>query len=182
MTQQGAAISPYQELQELERRFRERAVNLPVRDTPPDVWIGTGYRVNDYYCVSVLGEVNEIMLVPPMTRVPRAKPWVLGISNIRGNLLPIIDLSGLLMGRPSSIGRDARVIAVRQNAVEAGLLVSEVLGMQSFSVEPGPVGEDPPPSPFGDWVRGMFSDDGAVWWVVDLVGLCESPEFLKVAL
>ena len=43
-------------------------------------------------------EVVEILPMPQVTPVPGAQPWLLGVANIRGNLLPIVDLKQFLEG------------------------------------------------------------------------------------
>ena len=43
-----------------------------------------------------------MLAVPPLTRVPGAKTWVKGIANVRGQLLPVLDLRQYL-----AVGRHA---------------------------------------------------------------------------
>ena len=47
-------------------------------------------------------EAREVLGVPaPLTRVPGAKSWILGLANVRGQLLPIIDLRAYLGSGPT---------------------------------------------------------------------------------
>ena len=43
-----------------------------------------------------MGEVSEILDPPDYTRVPGVKDWVVGIANVRGSLLPLMDLKGFV--------------------------------------------------------------------------------------
>ena len=62
----------------------------------------------------------------------REQPWVRGIANIRGNLLPVIDLSGCLTGGVTRITGKTRVLVIDYNGFYSGLIVDEVLGMKHF--------------------------------------------------
>lgn len=43
-----------------------------------------------------MGEVSEVLTMPEYTSMPLVQPWMLGIANIRGRLLPLTDLSQFL--------------------------------------------------------------------------------------
>ena len=89
-------------------------------------------------------ETREVLAVPPgLTRVPGAKTWVKGIANVRGQLLPIIDLRQYLGSGVTPNTRNVRVIVVNHREVPAGLLVDEVLGFRRFS-ESEFTGDAPP--------------------------------------
>ncbi len=68
-----------------------------------------------------------------MTRVPGAKPWIKGLANVRGQLLPIIDLRQFLGSGMTPITRNTRVMVVNHREIPAGLLVDEVLGFRRFA-------------------------------------------------
>ncbi len=79
-------------------------------------------------------EAREVMGVPaPITRVPGARPWILGLANVRGQLLPVIDLKQYFGSGESVAGRNMRVIVVNHREVPAGLVVDEVLGFRRFA-------------------------------------------------
>ena len=61
-------------------------------------WSGIAFRVGGNNLLAPLDEVVEILDMPKLARVPLAQPWVCGIANVRGNLLPVVDLSGFLGG------------------------------------------------------------------------------------
>ena len=66
-------------------------------------------------------EAREVLGVPaPLTRVPGAKSWILGLANVRGQLLPIIDLRAYLGSGPTPASRSARVIVVESSRYSGG--------------------------------------------------------------
>ncbi|NIQ08579.1 MAG: chemotaxis protein CheW, partial [Gammaproteobacteria bacterium] len=69
---------------------------LPQKIEVRRTWSGIGFRLGEYLLVSPTSEIIEILKCPPLTRVPSALSWVKGIANIRGTLLPVIELKGFL--------------------------------------------------------------------------------------
>jgi purine-binding chemotaxis protein CheW len=83
--------------------------------------------------------VQEIVRVPEITRVPHAQPGVEGVINLRGRVLPVVDLASLLALGITERARSARVVVVDGGTESIGLLVdgvSEVLRVSAADVEP----------------------------------------------
>lgn len=169
-------------LADIQRRSRSNAAGLPQQEQSVEEWHGIGFRIGQLRLLAPLGEVTEILTLPPMSRVPGAKAWVLGIANVRGNLLPIMDLQGYLHGRRASVGKRSRVLVINHRGVFAGLLVDEVLGLRHFPEEnrtTQPPGMDAAVTPYLD--RAYKSAD-ETWVVFSMSKLAESPLFLQVAV
>lgn len=77
-------------------------------------------------------EVMEIIRPPLLTRVPNGPENLLGVANMRGTVLPVVSLSGLLGTASSSQSRSTRVVVVRGKA-PVGLLVDEVAALSTAS-------------------------------------------------
>lgn len=118
---------------ELERRCREHAVGLPQREKPPEIWAGILFRVGQIALLAELQDIAEVLEFPrDITPVPATRPWVRGVANNRGTLLPIFDLRGLLFDAPTARNPKNRVLVVRDVEVPFGLLVSDVTGIRRF--------------------------------------------------
>jgi twitching motility protein PilI len=99
-------------------------------------WIGIAFRVKGNPLVAPLQTVAEIVTPSAITTVPGVKPWVLGIANIRGTLLPIMDLEGFLFGKNGSADfRTRRALVVEYGGHASGLLVDAVAGLKRFWVD-----------------------------------------------
>jgi purine-binding chemotaxis protein CheW len=86
-------------------------------------------------------EVHEIVRVPEITAVPDAPPFLEGMINLRGKILPVIDLRRRL--RIAGAGRDkhTRVLITEDGGRLVGLLVdavSEVIRVPAEAIEPPP--------------------------------------------
>jgi purine-binding chemotaxis protein CheW len=86
-------------------------------------------------------KVQEIIRTMEITRVPRSPDFVEGVINLRGKVIPIIDLRKRFGMDPKSYDSHTRIIVVEINARIVGFVVdsvSEVLRIQSSTVEPPP--------------------------------------------
>ncbi len=96
-----------------------------------------------------LGDVHEVVLPGPLSRVPRARPPIAGAMNLRGRIVAVVDL-GLLLGRPpAAVGAaPERMLVLESDRRDLAFLVTEVvqisgLGSTEDAEEPGapvPVG------------------------------------------
>jgi purine-binding chemotaxis protein CheW len=95
-----------------------------------------------------VASLREIVKVPSLTEVPRGGRHLLGVMNLRGDVLPVYDLKPRLHlppSRPLAQGapRSARVLVVRSEDGDAGLLVdavAEVVRFPASAIEPPPPG------------------------------------------
>ncbi|NVJ60730.1 MAG: purine-binding chemotaxis protein CheW [Gammaproteobacteria bacterium] len=144
-------------------------------------WTGVGFRLNERRYVAPLKEVAEILRMPQYTKVPGARSWVRGVANIRGTLLPIMDLHGYLgLKVPTSL-RQQRVLVINHNGMSSGILVDEVLGLQHFedSERLANLEDDQKIKPY---LEGRFERGEDEWVVFSPYALAEHPDFMKVAL
>jgi twitching motility protein PilI len=145
-------------------------------------WAGITYRIGTNDLVSQLGEVVEILDVPELSRVPLTQPWVRGVANIRGKLLPVIDLSGCLTGGVTRITDKTRVLVIDYNGFYSGLIVDEVLGLKHFmddeySIEDAEVDDFLKP-----YTQHLFRRGSQTWVIFSLHQLADSPQFLQAAV
>lgn len=173
---------PFELLAGLESLGHAQRIELPGREERRDEWRGLGFRLGGQRLVAALDELVEILMPPRVARVPHTKRWVHGVANVRGNLLPIMDLSDYLGKGKTNLTRLSRVLVIEQPAVFAGLLVDEVLGMRHFLYpeqwRPLVDFEEDAVMPYSN---GVLHRDGSDWLVFSLKTLTSHPEFHKVA-
>lgn len=73
---------------------------------------------------------REVVLFDEITAVPLAPRHVVGVANLRGTVMPIVDARGLLGLPESRLGRSLRTLVVRDGAIQAALVVDAVLGLE----------------------------------------------------
>lgn len=84
------------------------------------------FYVGDALCGMDILKIQEINKLTRMTRVPQASGYVLGILNLRGQIVTIIDLSRKLGLGASDISQDSRNIIVNSAGGHVGLLVRAI--------------------------------------------------------
>jgi twitching motility protein PilI len=182
MNASTASVSPYALLREIEQRSQGMALGLPQQVEVRRTWSGIGFRVGDILMVSSLGEIGEILVYPTLTRVPQAKPWVKGIANVRGNLLPVMDLRNFIEGIATELSRRSRVLMIQSENLTAGLLVDEAMGMRHFFDEDRVGGLSSVPEEYREFISAGYKQGNTQWGVFSMPRLAANKRFLEVAV
>ena len=173
---------PFELLKEIEKRSRTVAAANPVDEAAGREWVGVACRMGGETFLIAREETREVLGYPAViTRIPGAKGWVKGLANVRGSLMPMLDLRQFLGSGATTPGRNTRVIVVNHREIPAGLIVDEVLGFRRFA-ESEFNAEAPPTVIRCDmYLAGAFRRGGEVWPVLSLKSLVESQSFLQAA-
>ena len=75
---------------------------------------------------------REVAIFDEITTVPRAPVPLIGVANLRGTVVPIVDVRPLLGLPVQRLGRSLRTLIVRDRAVQVALAVEGVLGLEPF--------------------------------------------------
>jgi purine-binding chemotaxis protein CheW len=131
------------------------------------------FYVGEALCGMDILKVQEINKLIEMTRVPQAPEYVLGILNLRGEIVTIIDLGKKLGLKSTELNNKTRNIIVNSNGEHIGLMVeqiSDVIQVEWEKVEP-------PPANIGD-VQGKYFT--GVFKTADrLIGILDVEKVLK---
>ena len=173
--------TPFDTLAEYERRSLAHAVAQPAREIAQDQYRGVGYRVGKRRLISNFGEVVEIVPMPPVTPVPGAQPWLLGIGNLRGNLFPVVDLKQFLEGERTVLHEGQRVLVMRQAGGNVAVTIDELFGQRSFveeqQIEAAPLAD----GRYANFVERAYRLGDHEWGVFSLERLARTPEFRQAA-
>ena len=172
--------SPYELLKQLDTRCRRNSSGLPVASGIIEDWLGIGFAISDTALLAKMEDVSEILPIPSTIRVPGVKPWVLGLANIRGNLMPVLDMNGYLYGTATKIQKSSRILIINHDGVTAGLLVDEVFGLRRFKPEEHREGENTEAGTLGEYLSGIFVDQVRHWNVFSVEKLVRTEQFLQV--
>jgi purine-binding chemotaxis protein CheW len=129
--------------------------------------LATFFLAREEYGVDVR-QVQEIRRVAEITSVPRAPEFVRGVINLRGRILPVLDLRRRLGLGEVAESRASRIVVVRVKERLLGLLVdgaSQVLKIPVSQVEPPP---EEVLRQGGDYIRGVAKLDDRLIILVDL--------------
>jgi twitching motility protein PilI len=174
--------NPFKLLLEIEQHCQQAAAELPSAVDAEEKWVGVGFRVGDDRLIASMDEVAEILDVPEFTKVPGVKSWVIGVANVRGSLLPMIDLKGYIIGVDMKQRKRGRVIVIEYKGYNTGLVVDEVYGMRHFLLKDRvdeSVSVHDSISPYTDKV---FKHEGESWPVFNFKNIVEDERFTQASL
>lgn len=178
-----SALTPFEVLLDYERRSLAHTAGVPEQIHAPGLWRGIGFRIGARYLASSLSEVTEILSIPTLAPVPGTRSWILGVANVRGNLVPLVDLNQFLTGARSALVESSRVLVVRQQGGSVGLLVDEVLGQRNFSPEQqvAPLVVDQDDESYARYVTGSYTLGEMQWGLFSMAALVRAPDFARAA-
>ncbi|OPZ39976.1 MAG: Chemotaxis protein CheW [Synergistetes bacterium ADurb.BinA166] len=118
-----------------------------------------------------ISRVREIVKLQNITTIPQSMDFVEGIVNLRGQIVPIVDLCKrfLVADRSESVDAERRIIVVNMSGQNIGILVdgvSEILRIPDEAIEP-----TPPIVASGvssDFIRGVAKVEGRLIIFLDL--------------
>ena len=171
----------FQKLREYEKRASGFAPGSKKGGGPADEWSGVVFALGDARLACPIDRVGEILPCPPSTPVPGAKPWIIGLANVRGELLTVVDLNGYLNGTRTTLTNTSRLLSSTLNKAPIGLLVDEVYGKRHFLDSDAVSANLPADSPLASVVEKRYESGSEHWHELDLGRLFTQPEFLNGA-
>src|SRR5690554_4893080 len=85
-----------------------------------------------------INRVKTIEKVTPITRVPGARDFIMGVINLRGEVIPVIDMRRRMGMKPGKFNDESRIIIVVVNDMEVGMTAdsaNEVINIEDDQVE-----------------------------------------------
>ncbi|MES9904091.1 MAG: chemotaxis protein CheW [Sedimenticola sp.] len=151
----------------------EGTVNDPV------VQLVTFLLAGETYGINVM-QVQEVLRVSEIAPVPGAPFYVLGIINLRGNVVTVIDTRSRFGLPPGEIGYSSRIVIIEAEKQVVGILVdivAEVIDLHLSAVESAPnVGNQEN----SKYIQGVATVNGKLLILVDLNKLLTDDEWVEV--
>lgn len=173
---------PFQQLLAYANRSVAVAPGLPEQKEIVPEWTGIAFELCGVKLAAPMGPVSEILTLPAHTRLPAVQEWVRGVANVRGRLLPLLDMEAFLGGNLARDRKLHRVLTLEMGELYSGLIVSSVRGMQTF---PEDVYTDELPDSVPDVLRpyllGCYAFEGEHWAVFSPEKLVQDERFYNVA-
>lgn len=124
------------------------------------------FQLADQIYALPIQETQEIILMTEVTRIPNTSYYLEGIINLRGTILPVINLNRRLGLAEKEIDEDTRIIVVEKNGSKVGMIVDAVLEVGRYSES-----ELEPPSNIAgndSYLRGVVKKGDQLWLLLDL--------------
>ncbi|SHO50685.1 chemotaxis protein CheW [Desulfopila aestuarii] len=126
------------------------------------------FYIGDALCGMDILKVQEINKLMQMTKVPQAPDYVLGILNLRGQIVTIIDLGKKLGLGETDLNLDPRNIIVNSTGGHVGLLVAKISDVVEADMEKL---ERPPANMRGiqgEFFKGVYKTQSTLIGILDV--------------
>jgi len=127
------------------------------------------YKLNQEYYGIAIDNVENIEKVLPITRVPYTPGYVKGVVNLRGIIVPVIDLRIRFGLEAVAASEESRIIIVNLEDHKVGMLVdssSEVLQISDDDIDASPnIKKDNN----NEFVKNIGKKDGRIIMLIDLL-------------
>lgn len=167
-------------LRELQARLADRLEAAKAQGTFVSSWLAVECAGRFY--LLPLGQAGEIFPWVAVQQVPYTCDWFLGVANLRGSVVGVVDLARFLGAVPARTEQnfsEASLLALNAALeVNAALLVDRLLGLrspQAFVAADTPAQDAPP------FFGSTYVDaQGTRWQELDLQRLSQTPAFLSI--
>ncbi len=132
------------------------------------------FRLGEEDYVVMVEQVREVLRLWHVTPVPNAAGHVLGVTVLRGKVLPVIDLGRRLGLAPSVQDERCRIVVVSPSDEEAGLLVDRVMGVLRIppdAIRPAP--ETIEQGAGAEFLQGIIRSEEKLYILLDLEKVLE---------
>ncbi|HWS02996.1 MAG TPA: chemotaxis protein CheW [Gammaproteobacteria bacterium] len=133
----------------------------------------------EVYGINVM-QVQEVLRVTEIAPVPGAPDYVLGIINLRGNVVTVVDTRERLGLGSKEMEESTRIVIIEADKMVVGILVdavAEVVDLRASEIESAPsVGNDES----SKYIQGVASRDGELLILVDLNKLLDDGEWAEL--
>lgn len=121
-----------------------------------------------------MADIGGVLPLPPLTPVPLARPWFMGLVNVRGRLYGVTDLAAFQQkGKASGTAANRILLVAERYAFNTALLVDCVLGLRDARVWEQVRVEE----------QIQYRDEqGNVWFRLDVAELLGRPDFLQTGI
>ena len=175
------SVKPFELLSEYERLSLKHTVKVQ-QEKVKDQWSGVGFKVDETHYALAIDKIVEVLILSETTKIPGISSWVLGLGNIRGNLIPVIDLKSYLFKKATKTTAHTRMVVIQQVGGQVGLVVDEVFGQKHFikSQEHKDLKKSKEETPL-KYVEIAYNEDDIIWNVFDDEVLINDPSFKNAA-
>ncbi len=157
--------TPFEYLLSVDRKCITHQGGLVQQESDASFSHGLAFQLGAHKYIMPIADVSEVLSVKDFTAIPLTPSWLVGISNVRGNLITLLDLHELVFAVPIA-GNYAtkRMLLVKHESHNYGLMIDAIIGMKSFNAE---LGTDEIPESFDydhvDYISAFYNS-GEEWF------------------
>ena len=121
---------------------------------------------------------TEVIQMPKLVRLPRVQEIIVGVFNLRGEIMAAIDIRPLLGLPREPITASGRIIVLKSEKFSTGLIIEGVQGVESLSVDTFEPAVKSLTGAQREFIRGQIDSGGRLVMLLDVMKLMASPEIV----
>jgi len=127
--------------------------------------------------------VREILWLPELTPIEEAPPWIAGVFNLRGKIIPVMDLSIRFGHEPRPLNVNDAVIVIERDNATMGVMVNEALRVEDIerSMIDGPIEYPGLEKRSHHLIEGEAKTGGEIVMILDLAKLLRHEDIVKIS-
>lgn len=118
----------------------------------------SAFQLAGYIFGLPLTDVKEIVPLPKITRIPNVHPSILGVFNLRGQIISILDLRRLLNLEYNSLSTKSFILIIALTNMVFGIYVDKVLDVLSVDELKIQIPTRDLALPFLSYIKGIYDD------------------------
>ena len=138
------------------------------------------FALEDTQFAIPLSNALEIGQQPDITPLPNLPEWVLGISNIRGEIISLINFKAFLGITSSGAKGERRFIVIHNQEIKVGIIVDRIMGIFSLDRSDGKIQNNPyRKGEIANYIQGTAVSGKNVTNILDIERLLSSPRMTE---
>ncbi len=124
--------TPFEYLLSVDRKCIAHQGGLVQQESDVSFSHGLAFQLGTHRYIIPITDVSEVLTVKDLTSIPRSPSWLVGISNVRGNLITLLDIHEFVFGTPMKEKYDSkRMLLIKHEDHFYGLFID----LKSFNEE-----------------------------------------------
>ena len=147
-----------------------------------DFWRGFVFQVEELNIAVPFAGEFEIVPAQEVARLPLTQPWVIGMTNIRGEIYTLVDFSAFIGRKPIRVNPKCHFLLLPDPVLKSALVLDSRIRLRTFSVDLQNETRAWPDSGLDPYLERVIIDDDEKWGVLDIMALCDAPEFQRIGV
>ena len=128
-----------------------------------------GYQIGNFHFVLRESVIPELLINPDIYPMPLSPSWMVGLINVRGNIVPVLDISEKIIGR---IGRQDKqhVLLINKSAGAVAILIDFI--PEAISIDMSPSDSIAEIAGMEQFTNGAYFSEKGIWYEFDVESYC----------
>ncbi|MBE9561433.1 MAG: chemotaxis protein CheW [Proteobacteria bacterium] len=132
-----------------------------------------GFRIGNLGLLIAQRAVSELSEIPQICQLPFTTSWLLGLINLRGNLVPVFDLFNLLQFQTDK-KKKTKLLILDQGGAAGGIIINELPEHLSFSTSDELASLPPLPDVIQPYTTSGYEKNNQLWFNFEHIAFFKS--------